>query len=99
MIQILSGKVSPWPAEEYIVSERMRKAIYLSDILVKRKLNYTKVSHNHPDPTANEAISNVVRESFRKKHRPGSSSKRELGKAPPTHRCMAGRGERSRMRE
>ena len=25
----------PWPAGEYIVSEKDRKAIYLSDILVK----------------------------------------------------------------
>ena len=30
-----------------------------------------KVSHSHPDPTANEAIGNVVREERRKKHRPG----------------------------
>lgn len=29
-----------------------------------------KVSHSHPDPTANEAIGNVVREERRKKHRP-----------------------------
>ncbi len=27
-----------------------------------------KVSHSHPDPTANEAIGNVVREERRKKH-------------------------------
>lgn len=33
-----------------------------------------KVSHSHPDPTANEAIGNVVREERRKKHR---SRKRE----------------------
>ena len=30
-----------------------------------------KVSHSHPDPTANEAIGNVVREERRKNHRPG----------------------------
>ena len=29
-----------------------------------------KVSHSHPDPTANEAIGNVVREERRKKHHP-----------------------------
>lgn len=27
-----------------------------------------KVSHSHPDPTANEAIGNVIREERRKKH-------------------------------
>lgn len=36
-----------------------------------------KVSHSHPDPTANEAIGNVVREERRKKHRSGKRSKRE----------------------
>ena len=36
-----------------------------------------KVSHSHPDPTANEAIGNVGREERRKKHRPGKRSKRE----------------------
>lgn len=36
-----------------------------------------KISHSHPDPTANEAIGNVVREERRKKHRPGKLSKRE----------------------
>ena len=30
-----------------------------------------------PDPTANEAIGNVVREERRKKHRPRKRSKRE----------------------
>lgn len=28
-----------------------------------------KVSHSHPDPTANEAIGNVVREERKKKHK------------------------------
>ena len=36
-----------------------------------------KVSHSHPDPTANEAIGNVVREARRKKHRPGKRPKEE----------------------
>lgn len=36
-----------------------------------------KVSYSHPDPTANEAIGNVVREERRKKHRPEKRSKRE----------------------
>lgn len=36
-----------------------------------------KVSHSHPDPTANEAISNVVREERRKKHCPRKRLKRE----------------------
>ena len=30
--------------------------------------SHRKVSHSHPDPTANEAIGNVVREERRKKH-------------------------------
>ena len=29
---------------------------------------HRRVSHSHPDPTANEAIGNVVREKRRKKH-------------------------------
>lgn len=36
-----------------------------------------KVSHSHPDPTANEAIGNVVREERRKKQRPRKRPKRE----------------------
>lgn len=28
-----------------------------------------KVSHSHPDPTADEAISNVIREEGKKKHK------------------------------
>ena len=28
-----------------------------------------KVSHSHPDPTANEAIGNVIREERKKKHK------------------------------
>lgn len=36
-----------------------------------------KVSHSHPDPTANEAIGNVVREERRKKHHPRRRPKRE----------------------
>lgn len=36
-----------------------------------------KVSHSHPDPTANEAIGNVVREERRKKHHPRKRSERE----------------------
>ena len=28
-----------------------------------------KVSHSHPDPTADEAISNVIREDRKKKHK------------------------------
>lgn len=36
-----------------------------------------KVSHSHPDPTANEAIGNVVREERRKKHRPRKRPKKE----------------------
>lgn len=52
-----------------------------------------KVSHSHPDPTANEAIGNVVREERRKKHRPGKRPKKGIpGKETHTHRCMAGRG-------
>lgn len=30
--------------------------------------SHRRVSHSHPDPTANEAIGNVVREERRKKH-------------------------------
>ena len=30
-----------------------------------------KVSHSHPDPTADEAISNVIREERKKKHKIG----------------------------
>lgn len=41
-----------------------------------------KVNHSHPDPTANEAIGNVIREE-RRKNRP---------KETPAHRCLAGRG-------
>lgn len=36
-----------------------------------------KVSHSHPDPTANEAIGNVVWEERRKKHQKRKRSKRE----------------------
>ena len=36
-----------------------------------------KVSHSHPDPTANEAIGNVVREERRKKHQKRKHPKRE----------------------
>ena len=36
-----------------------------------------KVSHSHSDPTANEAIGNVVREERRKKQRPRERPKRE----------------------
>ena len=36
-----------------------------------------KVSHSHPDPTANEAIGNVVREERRKKHRKKEHHKKE----------------------
>ena len=36
-----------------------------------------KVSHSHPDPTANEAIGNVVREERRKKHQKRKHTKRE----------------------
>ena len=36
-----------------------------------------KVSHSHPDPTANEAIGNVVREERRKQPRPGKRPKEE----------------------
>ena len=36
-----------------------------------------KVSHSHPDPTANEAIGNVVREERRKKYRSRKRPKRE----------------------
>lgn len=36
-----------------------------------------KVSHSHPDPTANEAVGNVVREERRKKHHPRKRPKRE----------------------
>ena len=32
-------------------------------------------SHSHPDPTANEAIGNVVREERRKKHQKGNTRK------------------------
>ena len=39
--------------------------------------SHRRVSHSHPDPTANEAIGNVVREERRKKHRPRKRSKRE----------------------
>lgn len=36
-----------------------------------------KVSHSHPDPTANEAIGNVVREERRKKYQKRKHPKRE----------------------
>ena len=36
-----------------------------------------KVSHSHPDPTANEAIGNVVREERWKKHQKRKRPKRE----------------------
>ena len=36
-----------------------------------------KVSHSHPDPTANEAIGNVDREERRKKHQKRKHPKRE----------------------
>ena len=36
-----------------------------------------KVSHSHPDPTANEAIGNVVREERKKTHRSRKRPKRE----------------------
>ena len=36
-----------------------------------------KVSHSHPDPTANEAIGNVIREERRKKHQKRKHPKRE----------------------
>lgn len=36
-----------------------------------------KVSHSHPDPTANEAIGNVVREERRKKHQKRKHPKRK----------------------
>lgn len=36
-----------------------------------------KVSPSHPDPTANEAIGNVVREERRKKHRKKEHHKKE----------------------
>lgn len=36
-----------------------------------------KVSHSHPDPTANEAIGNVVREERRKKHQKRKHPERE----------------------
>ena len=36
-----------------------------------------KVSHSHPDPTANEAIGNVVREERRKQHQKRKHPKRE----------------------
>ena len=36
-----------------------------------------KVSHSHLDPTANEAIGNVVREERRKKHQKRKRPKRE----------------------
>lgn len=36
-----------------------------------------KVSHSHPDPTANEAIGNVVREERRKKHSERKRPKKE----------------------
>ena len=36
-----------------------------------------KVSHSPPDPTANEAIGNVVREEHRKKHQKRKHPKRE----------------------
>lgn len=36
-----------------------------------------KVNHSHPDPTANEAIGNVVREERRKKHQKRKHPKRE----------------------
>lgn len=39
-----------------------------------------KVSHSHPDPTANEAIGNVVREERRKKHQKRKRQKRECQK-------------------
>ena len=38
---------------------------------------HRKVSHSHPDPTANEAIGNVVREERRKKHQKRKHPKRE----------------------
>ena len=36
-----------------------------------------KVSHSHPDPTANEAIGTVVREERRKRHQKRKHPKRE----------------------
>ena len=36
-----------------------------------------KVSHSHPDPTANEAIGNVIREERRKKHQKRKHPKRK----------------------
>ena len=42
----------------------------------ERSLN-RKVSHSHPDPTANEAVGNVAREERRKKHHPRKRPKRE----------------------
>lgn len=38
---------------------------------------HRRTSQSHPDPTANEAIGNVVREERRKKQRPRKRSKRE----------------------
>lgn len=52
-----------------------------------------KVSHSHPDPTANEAIGNVVREERRKKHQKRRRPEKGIpGKETSTHRCLAGRG-------
>ena len=44
-----------------------------------------KVSHSHPDPTANEAIGNVVREERRKKHQKRKHPKQS---GPPVGRPL-----------
>lgn len=58
-----------------------------------------KVSHSHPDPTANEAIGNVVREERRKKHRPGKRPKEEHSEKKRPRIGVWRAEEGSRMRE
>lgn len=58
-----------------------------------------KVSHSHPDPTANEAIGNVVREERRKKHRQRKHPKRECQERNAHASVSGGQRRRSRMRE
>ena len=59
-----------------------------------------KVSHSHPDPTANEAIGNVVRDERRKKHCPRKRLKRDHARKRNAHASVfGGQRRRSRMRE